>query len=265
MSLQRAAGLLLGSLALATAVGAQTTRERTSESSAASQPRAARSSNGPDLAKVEKILVTLTNRFRRENNRGHLIWNPKLARAAREFAQYVARTGKFSHTADGRSPWDRTAAQGYEDCIIAENIAWELNPAGFTTRGLAEALMKGWEESPEHRKNLLDPDFIELGVGVAFNKDTGRYYAVQDFGRPKSEAVGFQITNDTGAQVEYAVDGKKFTVQPRYTVTHQRCRPPQLTFRLPDGAAKGEVFRPHNGSHYVVERTAEGKEKVEGD
>ena len=264
MSMPRAAGLLFGSLILVTATFAQSTHDRTSDSSATS-PAAGQRGTGPDLARVEQLIVGLTDRFRRAHDRGHLRHNAKLSQAARGFAEYLARTGKFSHTADGRQPWDRTAAQGYQDCIVAENIAWEFNSAGFSTRGLAEALMKGWEKSPPHRKNLLDPDLDEIGVGVAYSKDTGRYYAVQDFGRPKSEEIVFKIANDTAAAVSYAVDGKSFTIQPRYTVTHLRCRPPQLTIRLAGAAAAGEVFHPHNGSHYVIERTPAGKDKVEGE
>src|SRR5262249_1148571 len=141
--------------------------------------------------------VELTNRFRREQGRGALRINPNLAKAAQEFAAYLARQDKFSHTADGKQPWERTAAQGYQECLIAENIAWESDPRGFTSRGLAQALVKGWQQSPPHRKNLLDPDLEEIGVGVAYSKKTGRYYGVQDFGRPKSEAIVFRITNQT--------------------------------------------------------------------
>ena len=47
---------------------------------------------------------------------------------------------------------ERTAAQGYAECLVAENIAWESDPRGFTARGLARALVKGWQDSPPHRK-----------------------------------------------------------------------------------------------------------------
>jgi hypothetical protein len=33
---------------------------------------------------------------------------------------------------------------------------------------------------------MLDPDVREIGVGVARSNKTGRYYAVEDFGRPLS-------------------------------------------------------------------------------
>jgi hypothetical protein len=173
----------------------------------------------------------------------------------------LARTNKFSHTADGRQPWERTVAQGYQDCIIAENIAWEFNSAGFTTRGLADALVEGWKKSPHHRKNMLDPDVGEIGVGVAYSKDTGRYYAVQDFGRPKSEEIVFSVADEADTPVRYTLDGKDGTIQPHYTITFQRCRPPGLTFHLP-GQSKAAVFRPQSGDHYVLRSDAAGHDTV---
>ena len=141
----------------------------------------------PDLGEVKKLIVEETNQLRREHGLPELKVNEDLSQSARYFAGFMARTDKYGHTADGKQPWDRTADHGYESCMVAEKIAWEYNPAGFATRDLAGALVRGWEHSPPHRKNMLDPDLEEIGVGVAHSKETGRYYAVQDFGRPRSD------------------------------------------------------------------------------
>jgi uncharacterized protein YkwD len=263
MSVKYFGSCLLGTLTLASAAYAQIRNDRNSETKAPSPPEPAEKAKAPDLSRVEQLIVEATNQFRKQEGRGRLRLNPQLAKAAREFAQYMARTGQFSHTADDKQPWERTAAQGYQDCIVAENIAWEENPSGFTSRSLADAFVEGWKKSPHHRKNMLDPELDEIGVGVAYSKETGRYYAVQDFGRPKSEQIGFTITNATDTTVTYSLDGKDFTLEPRYTVTYQRCRPPQLTFRLPEGAAKGQVFHPHQGSRYTVRSDSDGRYTVE--
>jgi len=257
--------LLLSLLLTLPPARAQVSRGRTSEE--ASRAALDRAGKSPDLRRVEQLVVELTNRFRREHGRGELRINPKLAKAAQEFAAYMAPEDKFSHTADGKEPWERTAAQGYEECLVAENIAWESNPRGLSTRSLAQALVKGWQNSPPHRKNLLDPDLTEIGVGVAYSKKTDRYYGVQDFGRPKSEAIDFRVTNETEEEVRYSVDGKDFSIKPRYTVTHHRCRPLELTFRLPQKtdapAKKGEAFHPHGGTYYVVRKDPAGEYRVE--
>ena len=128
-----------------------------------SAPAAAR----PDLARVEELISKLTNEFRRQEGRPEVQRNPKLTAAAHSFADYVARTNRFGHTADGSQPWERAKKQGYKYCVIAENIAYEYNSAGFGTEELARSFVEGWKHSPPHRKNMLDPDLTDIGVGVA--------------------------------------------------------------------------------------------------
>ena len=254
----KAAACILTGLLIAASAHAQTSQDHPTHSSAASSAP----SKGPDLGRVEQLIVERTNQFRHQQGRPPLHRSPQLAKSARAFAAYLARTDKFSHTADGKRPWDRATAAGYSACIVAENIAWEKDPAGFTTRGLADALVHGWEKSPHHRKNLLDPDLEEIGVGVAYSAETGRYYAVQDFGRPKSDAIVFTIANDASDTVKYALDGKEFSIQPRYTMTHKRCRPATLTFKLAGATGTAKEYHPHTGAHYVIRADGEGRYTV---
>jgi uncharacterized protein YkwD len=58
----------------------------------------------------------------------------------------------------------------------AENIAV------FQTGSLdAKTVLAAWMSSPAHRANILDPDLDHLGVGVAFDASSGRWYTTQDF------------------------------------------------------------------------------------
>jgi uncharacterized protein YkwD len=219
------------------------------------------SASSADLTKTAELITTLTNEFRARHNRHALTVNARLSRAAQDFADYLARTDTFSHTADGKQPAQRIREQGYEFCLVAENIAWEYDSHGFTTKELGRAFVTGWRHSPEHRKNLLDPDLDEIGVGVARSKKTGRYYAVQDFGRPHSKAVVFHITNESDGTIHYTVDGKSFSLDPHYTVTHQRCRAPELDFQGVRGKGDSEgdaAFEPHKGDHFAVRGEREG-------
>jgi uncharacterized protein YkwD len=264
MTRKALSGLLLAGLLLAGPPAmAQKTKENSSHSESARAKRQT-TSEGPDLARVKELIFTATNQFRRQEGRGELRLNPELGRAAQYFADYLARTDKFSHTADGKEPWERAARFGYAYSIVAENIAWEFNSAGFTTRRLAKAFVEGWKKSPGHRKNMLDPDVDEIGVGVARSAKTGRYYAVQDFGRPKSREITFKITNVTDGDIKYRVDGKPFTLQPSYTVTHQRGRPPKLTIDTGETSAEKEpVYHPGNGDHFTVRKGKGGRLIVE--
>jgi hypothetical protein len=83
---------------------------------------------------------------------------------------------------------------------------------------------------------MLDPDVQEIGVGVARSIKTGRYYAVQDFGRPHSAAISFKIHNTSDVPIKYDIDGQSLSVQPGYTITYERCRPPELRFQWPADA-----------------------------
>jgi len=204
----------------------------------------------PDLAAAAKAIFGQTNAFRKKEGRGPVALDPKLAATAQYFADFMAKTDEYGHTADGHSPGERAKKHGYDYCIIAENIAYEFSSEGFDTGPLAERFVTGWEKSPPHRKNMLDPDVTQLGVAVARSEKTGYYYAVQDFGRPKSAAVVFKVENRAGEGVKYAIGDRTFDLAPRVIRTHTRCRPAELTFHWPGG--KTEPVKPAAGERLLV-------------
>jgi hypothetical protein len=101
---------------------------------------------------------------------------------------------------------------------------------------------------------MLDPDVEEIGVGVARSKETGRYYAVQDFGRPKSDEIRFRITNATDATVKYTVDGKTYSLEAGYTMTHRSCPAPELRFE----GAGDKTYHPRSGTRFVLREDEQG-------
>ena len=85
----------------------------------------------------------------------------------------MAKAGKVSHKIGfGDSFARRMDSSGYRAREAAENVA-----GGYHT--IAHA-MKGWEESPGHRKNLLKPIINEIGMGVAqaYDKQFDFYWAM---------------------------------------------------------------------------------------
>ena len=88
----------------------------------------------PDLEQAERQVVEQTNRFRREEGAAAVRPNRPLEQAARAFAQFMARSGEYGHQADGREPVQRTRAAGYDECLVAENIAFQYSSAGFDTQ-----------------------------------------------------------------------------------------------------------------------------------
>jgi uncharacterized protein YkwD len=108
---------------------------------------------------------------------GPLRWNDPLARAAQAHSADMAAQNYFSHDSpDGRDMVARVAAQGYSYSALGENIA-----AGQRTPA---AVMAGWLESPGHCQNIMNPNFRELGVGLAQGGSYGIYWT-QNFGSPR--------------------------------------------------------------------------------
>ena len=215
----------------------------------------------PDIERVERLVFHQVNAFRKEHDLRALKLNEELNEAARDFAAFMASHDKYGHEADGREPWERAEARGYAYCVVAENIAYDYSSVGFATRELANGLVEGWENSPPHRRNMLDPDLDETGIGIAYSRKSEKYYAVQDFGRPKSKEIKFKITNESPVTVSYRIDQKTFDVPPRSTMIHEVCRAPKIVFEPPP---KGVSFsfakteRPRNGDHLVIRQRQAG-------
>ena len=72
----------------------------------------------PDITATEALVIAYTNQARQREKLGVVHQDKALAIAARTFAQYLAKTETFSHTADGRQPAMRASAAGYKYCRI---------------------------------------------------------------------------------------------------------------------------------------------------
>jgi hypothetical protein len=202
----------------------------------------------PDLPQTEMAIVEMTNAFRHDSGRGEVKPNAALTAAARAFADFLVKTGKFAHEADGRMPAERAKVQGYRYCLVSENLAMNLDSRGFDSRKLAHEAVEGWKNSPGHRANMLEPSVTEIGVAVAraFASDP-KFISVQMFGRPDALKVEFRIENQAGTPIRYALGGETYTLPVRSIVTHASCDPHPLTF-----AAGAQRFEPRNGDRFVV-------------
>jgi uncharacterized protein YkwD len=206
-----------------------------------------------DLAGTAKLIVEATNELRREEGVGAVRPNAALAKAAQYFADFMARTDRYGHEADGRNPADRARSHGYDYCLVAENIAYLYRSAGFRTAELAGGIVEGWKHSPEHRKNMLEAAATDTAVAVARSDRSGRYYAVQMFGRPKSERIEFRITNAAPQTVRYHLADQEYSLGPRETRIHWLCGPDDLTLHAAAGAsARSTQVRPNRGDRLVV-------------
>jgi len=205
----------------------------------------------PDLPQTEIAIVEMTNALRRESKLGEVKPNAALTAAARAFAEYLAKTGKFAHEADGRGPGERAIASGYRYCQVNENLAMNLDSRGFETRALARAVVEGWKNSPPHLANLLRPSAAQIGVGLAHAPDRDpKFISVQLFGRPETLKVEFRIENQAGAPVVYTLGKEADTLPPGAIVTHASCDAEPLIFEMAGAAVRR--FEPRNGDRFVV-------------
>lgn len=103
-------------------------------------------------------------------------WSSKLETAAQSHSDDMAFEDFFSHTgSDGSTVANRVTATAYSWRTVGENIY-----AGFAE---AERAMTAWLDSPGHCRNIMDPDFKEVGMAVVVSStSTYQAYWTQVFG-----------------------------------------------------------------------------------
>lgn len=215
----------------------------------------------PDLQQTEIAIVEMTNAFRAENRLTAVRRNSFLETAARRYAEFLARSGKFAHDADGRAPSDRTTAAGYRHCSVAENLALNQRSNGFETLELARSAVEGWKASPPHRRAMLDSGAVEIGIGIAKAPDESpKYVSVQLFGRPLSMRYSFKIENRAGSEIAYAFATREHGLPANAVVTHSSCLPGEIVI---PAAKPVTTFPARAGGHYLVQRDSSGTVRVE--
>jgi uncharacterized protein YkwD len=127
-----------------------------------SAARASHSGSGKP-ANLELQLLGQMNAVRTRRGLHALRISGPLTAAARQHSASMAQKGSFSHaSADGTSFWKRVASfydyRGYRSWSVGENLLW-ASP-DVTVAGA----VRMWLTSPEHRANLLDRNWREIGI-----------------------------------------------------------------------------------------------------
>jgi uncharacterized protein YkwD len=127
---------------------------------------------------MEGPIVFWTNHYRQQKGLPPLQVDPRLTYAARMHAYHMAVRETMAHQLDGSVLPDRVHRAGYDYRAAGENIAWCEGYADPAWQCFAS-----WMQSPGHYRNLMGPQFTQIGVG-AYRSRTGKYYACQVFGSP---------------------------------------------------------------------------------
>ncbi len=232
--------------------------------------KAASDSQSPEDPAAEQIadevrqkIFQRVNEYRREQGLAALSQDSDLRKASADFAAYMSETDRYGHNADGNTPAQRAESAGYDYCVVRENIAYRTNTGEVNVDELTDVLVQGWIDSPPHKKNIVADYVTETGVGVA-TQDGVTYFAVQLFGRPRSEAFRITITNRSDQMRTLAVesDGNRdqFEIGPRMRFQMTRCLPTQL--RLAEGE-EDNTYSVRQSSDYAI--TAAGLKPADGD
>ena len=133
------------------------------------------------LTPDEALILRLINEERRERNLASLELDPVLVKVAREHSLDMARRGYFGHLSPApkaTTPLGRyTSALGRRpEAVVGENVGRAPQPV----MGLMHLYMM---ESPEHRANILDVEYVRVGVGI-HALDDGRIWLTEMFRGP---------------------------------------------------------------------------------
>jgi uncharacterized YkwD family protein len=124
------------------------------------------------MSSDESRILQLVNAERAKAGAEALSASSECTRLARMKSQDMVNNNYFSHQSPTYgSPFDMLKSNNVNYMYAGENIAMNQS---------AEAAFKAWMNSEGHRKNILNPNFTELGVGIA-SKGNGSYIYTQLF------------------------------------------------------------------------------------
>jgi uncharacterized protein YkwD len=130
-------------------------------------------SHDPD----ENRILSLINNERSKTGLGQLSWDDRLADLARQYSEKMAREHFFEHIdSDGNDVVARARQnriRGWSK--IGENL-FTCDP----TDEVAKLSVYGWMHSPSHKENILDPEWRETGIGIAYARN-GEIYITEVF------------------------------------------------------------------------------------
>lgn len=105
-------------------------------------------------------LLSLTNIDRGSHSESNLSMNTDLASAAQAKADDMAKENYWSHTSPaGQTAEDFIINSGYQFSSAGENLAYGFNSASDVNAA--------WMDSLEHKANILNANYTNVGFGVA--------------------------------------------------------------------------------------------------
>ena len=127
---------------------------------------AAKENRNTYRSEINEIL-RIINGYREEGGLKPLKLNEDLTIIACARAEEVAWSGNHNHTRPNlQSGFSLMQSNGFSKGLAGENIGW-----GFAD---AKSVCEAWKNSETHYENIMNPDFTEIGIGVAADADPAK-------------------------------------------------------------------------------------------
>ncbi len=124
-------------------------------------------------------IVALANADRASQGIPPLVVSADLTLAANLKLDDMVQNDYFAHVSpQGVNPWYFIRRSGYVYQSAGENLAMNF--------GTSTQIETAWMASPEHRANILDPSFTQVGIAersVVYNGQRTNF-VVEEFGQP---------------------------------------------------------------------------------
>jgi uncharacterized protein YkwD len=137
--------------------------------------RSTHASAGSASAAVDNGVLEQLNQIRMAHHLVPLTLSPNLSAAAALHSHDMLAKGFFDHNSgDGQVFWKRIQAfypeAGFRYWSVGENLFWTTGSASATVS------MEAWMASPEHRANILNPGWRQIGISSITSADAPGTY-----------------------------------------------------------------------------------------
>jgi uncharacterized protein YkwD len=115
---------------------------------------------------IETEILDLINEHRENNNLSTLKLLNIISNEADTHTNYMITNGKVSHENFNIRAQNLINNAGAK--FVSENVAY-----GYST---AQAVVNGWIKSPEHKKNIENPDSTHFGISTESDENGRNYF-----------------------------------------------------------------------------------------
>lgn len=154
----------------------------------------------PSPEDIASRILCLCNQVRRDAGLRPICLDARLSQAALQHSQEMDRLHYFGHVSplsESATLIQRMNSAGVYALSSAENLHRE---AGYGSNSTADNAVRSWMASPIHRRNLLNPHFNKMGLGVAQNGE--QFTITQDFAYEAVDVLEKRINSSaTGLHV----------------------------------------------------------------